>query len=275
MVPPVFRLWRHPRRFPRPRGDGPHDLDGRLPEHWVSPPARGWSHQTMRAADDAVGFPARAGMVRYNLECLGKLKRFPRPRGDGPSRARIRLAGLEVSPPARGWSPISMSPRPILGGFPARAGMVPRWRPQCLLFRRFPRPRGDGPPNRSGCARCDRVSPPARGWSAISVFRLARAGGFPARAGMVRLGKYLMKPMPRFPRPRGDGPRPHRSHGGCATVSPPARGWSLLRNVLAVLDAGFPARAGMVPALITCPVFEVWFPRPRGDGPLQNIEKTS
>ena len=55
----------------------------------------------------------------------GALERFPRPRGDGPLRTRLRFPLQQVSPPARGWSQQAPCSR--------------------LDQERFPRPRGDGP----------------------------------------------------------------------------------------------------------------------------------
>jgi hypothetical protein len=52
-------------------------------------------------------------------------------------------------------------------------------------------------------------------------------------------------------------------------VPPPARGWSLDQHALHIEVAGSPARAGMVPLMLTWWPGLSRFPRPRGDGPLQ------
>ena len=122
------------------------------------------------------------------------------------------------------------------------------------------------------------VSPPTRGWTVTA------SGPEPGR-------------------PRGDGPLFRAWQGALDLVSPPTRGWTepaILREILrfhrtfrllrALRDGGFPAHAGMDPALCVplpddCAGFPAhagmdpfpcrtdalpelhWFPRPRGDGP--------
>ena len=125
--------------FPRPRGDGPacsprakHPASG-FPAHAgmdpavtgsaaptgdgaegrptpVSPPTRGWTQglRTSRSAGPPHGgFPAHAGMDPIATRARRiDLRRFPRPRGDGPLRAHRSMVVLhgEVSPPTRGWT---------------------------------------------------------------------------------------------------------------------------------------------------------------------------
>src|SRR6266567_2013494 len=80
--------------------------------------------------------------------------------------------GLEVSPPARGWSHAIRCP-------PASI--------------RFPRPRGDGPRYSGRLQAGHRVSPPARGWSLLDLGKIRVQLGFPARAGMVPSGPQRMR----------------------------------------------------------------------------------
>ena len=113
--------------FPRPRGDGPIHASMPEPVSEVSPPTRGWSrlHRDLHPVD--AGFPAHAGMVpccqRPSISC----RRFPRPRGDGPVRPEEAVRDFRVSPPTRGWSPRYCLTAPAELGFPAHAGMVPRY----------------------------------------------------------------------------------------------------------------------------------------------------
>src|SRR6266568_4061856 len=58
--------------------------------------------------------------------------------------------GLEVSPPARGWSFPRPRPEPLGQGFPARAGMVLGKKPALYTGSRFPRPAGMVPAHRVG-----------------------------------------------------------------------------------------------------------------------------
>ena len=91
-------------RFPRPRGDGPVRAFVPVSRIVVSPPTRGWTRPRCRRALRARGFPAHAGMDPQDPGSSGICWRFPRPRGDGPTEARYRLAALGVSPPTRGWT---------------------------------------------------------------------------------------------------------------------------------------------------------------------------
>ena len=274
--------------FPRPRGDGPPESmpTSRTPR--VSPPARGWSHGNGAIASYAPGFPARAGMVRCSAPRASLRRRFPRPRGDGPHTLRQHRSRWRVSPPARGWSRPSRSPKSRSRGFPARAGMVPllerRGRDRAegfparagmVLIRgfsqdlgtRFPRPRGDGPRNIGNPGQRVPVSPPARGWSSSPTWAWRPTTGFPARAGMVPTSSSSATRRKWFPRPRGDGPYPWFLAGFRDAVSPPARGWSPNHSRACAARSGFPARAGMVRLLLGFHRSDRRFPRPRGDGP--------
>ena len=154
----------------------------RSPPKWVSPPTRGW---TVPIVDVAAGG-------------------FPRPRGDGPWRRVTKTTPMyPVSPPTRGWTPAS------LGGFPAHRG----WTDVTGHYERwFPRPRGDGPFERSLMVRSAAVSPPTRGWTVRLYGDLSRRFPRPRGDG----------PVNAFPRPRGDGPWTPDRRG----VSPPTRGWT-------------------------------------------------
>ena len=73
---------------------------------------------------------------------------------------------------------------PAIGGFPAHAGMD-RWRALTMTcWRRFPRPRGDGPITAVRGIDPQLVSPPTRGWTSCATCRFWLDAGFPAHAGM-------------------------------------------------------------------------------------------
>ena len=71
----------------------------------------------------------------------------------------------------------------------------------------------------------------------------------------------------RFPRPRGDGPSNGYGQWSDTGVSPPTRGWTVLRRLRVRVDAGFPAHAGMDHQDLAANRPGARFPRPRGDGP--------
>ncbi len=78
------RLEALPRGFPRPRGDGPLTLAGAYASLPVSPPTRGWPLLGGSFMPLFYGFPAHAGMALDNAISADPIRRFPRPRGDGP-----------------------------------------------------------------------------------------------------------------------------------------------------------------------------------------------
>ena len=141
------------RGFPRPRGDGPSCPSRRTHGSRVSPPTRGWTTGLSSATSESSGFPAHAGMDLASHCRSLSVRRFPRPRGDGPRETVWRYRVRVVSPPTRGWtSALLIGPR-ICRGFPAHAGMDPC---RCdLLFNQ-------------------QVSPPTRGWTRLERDRLHR-----------------------------------------------------------------------------------------------------
>ena len=234
------------------------------------------------------GFPAHAGMDLSTCERFRRCRRFPRPRGDGPSKAGTHRSADPVSPPTRGWTRSARIGAAIFGGFPAHAGMDPtpsRSRPSST---RFPRPRGDGPRSRFGGGGHGEVSPPTRGWTLDCSRRKRRYAGFPAHAGMDPTFRKRSTSPIWFPRPRGDGPeclfttayrmkvspptRGWTSRGGSRDrradgFPPPTRGWTPKEVARLVPRVGFPAHAGMDPLDDLRPNVTYGFPRPRGDGP--------
>ena len=78
-----------------------------------------------------------------------------------------------------------------------------------------------------------------------------------------RRGKHVI----RFPRPRGDGPGGTKGRRTRRTVSPPTRGWTVPACSLRSRRRGFPAHAGMDPSTSCSALVASRFPRPRGDGP--------
>ena len=182
---------------------------------------------------EELGFPAHAGMDRLTSPSRGRRAGFPRPRGDGPWCSGATRRGCAVSPPTRGWTtglerqwPVEGVSPPTRGwtllthaysslfrGFPAHAGMDlsrPISLPPGLWF---PRPRGDGPSPSLHHLPDWAVSPPTRGWTVRQWLLGLPCHGFPAHAGMDRDRGRRGCRGARFPRPRGDGPRPDRLKG--------------------------------------------------------------
>ncbi len=197
---------RRRKRFPRPRGDGPPESCQPVRLARVSPPTRGWTRPDNSNRHRGQGFPAHAGMDPRSHHAPYASRRFPRPRGDGPSLLEGTVRRLVVSPPTRGWTVIMHTPVGLADGFPAHAGMDPIWPWLVLAVARFPphagmdpagrassvwrggfpRPRGDGPLAVRSIASRIRVSPPTRGWTHVGEQVVGAPGGFPAHAGMDR-----------------------------------------------------------------------------------------
>ena len=140
-----------------------------------------------------------------------------------------------------------------------------------LHRRRFPRPRGDGPVGQARPVDPLMVSPPTRGWTVQLGDRACARWGFPAHAGMDLTYTVSGTEGTRFPRPRGDGPRALISCAKPFSVSPPTRGWTPGIAGLTGGQGGFPAHAGMDRR--RCLAFGAMarFPRPRGDGPAEQL----
>ena len=121
-----------------------------------------------------------------------RCSRFPRPREDGPKSDMKTYLDRLVSPPTRGWTHRrSVRDGSRRGFIPAHAGMDLISAIAASATPRFPRPRGDGPVQRTTPS----MPPPASA-------------------------------TPRFPRPRGDGPPVGDLYYRALLVSPPTRGWT-------------------------------------------------
>ena len=236
---------RAPIRFPRPRGDGPSQRLSAAAIKQVSPPTRGWTAVAGDGRRAGRGFPAHAGMDLWDTREKQWEWRFPRPRGDGPETGAWSVQYTEVSPPTRGWTLGWCFRHRWHRGFPAHAGMDPDDRRRAAPHRRFPRPRGDGPPTATGPTASCTVSPPTRGWTRVARIPCVRLAGFPAHAGMDPVLTVVYDDTNGFPRPRGDGPCAGCGEMLICGVSPPTRGWTDYHLIPARIVAGFPAHAGM------------------------------
>ena len=267
IVPPAHRGRGAREGPPRPRGDRPTKRPPVLRSRASSPPARGSSALPLVVAEERHVLPARAGIVLCARRSPTPAASPPRPRGDRPDGLWVGRVEAGSSPPARGSSYPSSSPRSSSPVLPARAGIVLMQAPRSSCRGSPPRPRGDRPPSGRPTRRRYSSSPPARGSSCRQVAASegrdvlpARAGivlhviqgrptasVLPARAGIVPLrGRRLGRGMSP-PRPRGDRPLRIAQPSEGSASSPPARGSSCLRIVAGSAPVVLPARAGIVP----------------------------
>ena len=157
-----------PIRLPRPRGDGPCMAALPYCRMAAPPPTRGWTPTTPSTMPSTRGSPAHAGMDRDAPTSKTRRARLPRPRGDGP-KSQPKCAPREwAPPPTRGWTRCAGAGPHRGWGSPAHAGMDRDPPGSPTPRRRLPRPRGDGPPIRSGLARSRRAPPPTRGWTVFA-----------------------------------------------------------------------------------------------------------
>ena len=120
------------------------------------------------------GAPAAVGF------CSG----LPRTRGDGPMPDKSIVTGHGASPHTRGWTPPAGSHPGQALGFPAHAGMDPRFPGATSRPSRLPRTRGDGPWTREGRRARETASPHTRGWTPLTRRDGFPRLGFPAHAGI-------------------------------------------------------------------------------------------
>ena len=238
--------------LPRTRGDGPSRFKTREHRSTASPHTRGWTAGGLVRQWRGYGFPAHAGMDPADAVVRHRGHRLPRTRGDGPRATDPDPAGTPASPHTRGWTPFDDLIHVPRTGFPAHAGMDPGCRPPTPSGTWLPRTRGDGP------QRVRQVDGPD--------------AGFPAHAGMDRFDIARHGPATGLPRTRGDGPGHVGREDPAGVASPHTRGWTRRRPIEVGRDCGFPAHAGMDPAIATWTSRTDGLPRTRGDGPLYTID---
>ena len=172
----------------------------------ISPPAWGWpdSEQASQASDP--DFPTRVGMAQLDPPTWLPNKRFPHPRGDGPSTSSVSGTSTTISPPAWGWPDARAFVKHFGLDFPTRVGMARIIGVSAHGSRGFPHPRGDGPCCDAGAVTIRWISPPAWGWPDAGLTAWPILSDFPTRVGMAHGRENPRSQFTRFPHPRGDGP---------------------------------------------------------------------
>ena len=172
--------------FPHPRGDGP-----RVPPYsksgWqISPPTWGWPAAGDRNPETLEDFPTHVGMARCTARSTPILRRFPHPRGDGPSPTAPPTPPTPISPPTWGWPAQLMIPPTSWIDFPTHVGMARARQMAAPSLWRFPHPRGDGPTIPGAVGAAPAISPPTWGWPALPPSPPSPKPDFPTHVGMAR-----------------------------------------------------------------------------------------
>ena len=152
--------------FPRIRGDVPRGPDHRYYFFRFSPHTRGCSYLDVLGEMPAVVFPAYAGMFPRTCSMPDLTPRFPRIRGDVPTKKLRETYPHVFSPHTRGCSVFQIVSTYCLFVFPAYAGMFLFTGSQRQGNTRFPRIRGDVPCGVWWCPLLSWFSPHTRGCSA-------------------------------------------------------------------------------------------------------------
>ena len=218
--------------FPRIRGDVPARFYRRSKIPSFSPHTRGCSSTPAKRNITANVFPAYAGMFRRWRRPEGHARRFPRIRGDVPTKAEQEALEEVV--------------------FPAYAGMFRSRGTATSAAWCFPRIRGDVPQSPTPTTPCTRFSPHTRGCSYFSPGWFLSMCVFPAYAGMFRRPGCAWVPSWRFPRIRGDVPLDIGGEFTAGEFSPHTRGCSEMALAPVTDKPVFPAYAGMFRASKSC-----------------------
>ena len=235
------------RGFPRTRGDGPSSSSDAFPSPALPPHTRGWTRWISGRRLSRWASPAHAGMDRSSSTSGPCSPRFPRTRGDGPIGQSRRGLPRRLPPHTRGWTLALLAGRVDEGASPAHAGMDPGPFPSGSWCPRFPRTRGDGPAHRAHRGHPAGLPPHTRGWTLAGEGDVHQDRASPAHAGMDPKVSSLVLYFTRFPRTRGDGPKPNTSTRTSNGLPPHTRGWTETASSRPAWTHASPAHAGMDP----------------------------
>ncbi len=134
-----------PKWLPRMRGDRPGDVEGQVRLDQATPHARGSTRPSVRPKTAYLGYPACAGIDPDSVRREDTNPGLPRMRGDRPVYSQAVRSWILATPHARGsTSPTEGRTLPT-PGYPACAGIDPRYKEGKAWRLRLPRMRGDRP----------------------------------------------------------------------------------------------------------------------------------
>ncbi len=172
----------------------------------ATPRARGSTPSELGFVHPAPGYPACAG-IDLPMVLPGEIRhRLPRVRGDRPLRHRRSPPDAPATPRARGSTLQALARELQHVGYPACAGIDPRW--ICWRHRNpgLPRVRGDRPTLVGTLVAGLPATPRARGSTYPCRHAGRRSAGYPACAGIDPRRVIVAVIRQRLPRVRGDRP---------------------------------------------------------------------
>ncbi len=190
-------------------------------------------------------------------------------RGDRPRKVYKFSTPTVATPHARGSTHPMLDLLNKANGYPACAGIDPRFLPHLPPNQWLPRMRGDRPPSESQPREHHLATPHARGSTCAWRGSPSPPGGYPACAGIDLCTLVYPHSMQWLPRMRGDRPRDYFDVGTPELATPHARGSTFPRRAFLPSEPGYPACAGIdrksTPLMYRTPRL----PRMRGDRPVR------
>ena len=252
-------------RLPRMRGDRPRGRTCSPASRSATPHARGSTRPGPEGRSGPDGYPACAGIDPRRLTSHSRGVRLPRMRGDRPRPERAGRGPQVATPHARGSTCHCSGARLRRCGYPACAGIDPRFWVGWGCISRLPRMRGDRPLLLCSYVRQSRATPHARGSTYLHMGlepgstatphargstllqhrEHLHGNGYPACAG---IDPHSCKNPPTcegLPRMRGDRPALYVGRLASGAATPHARGSTLSAEALRARIGGYPACAGI------------------------------
>ena len=195
-------------RFPRTRGDVPGPGTRSQILGWLPPHTRGCTRCRAASQPAWSASPAHAGMYPASVRPPRPASRFPRTRGDVPTKGQATSSVATLPPHTRGCTLTPWPTHSPGGASPAHAGMYPSMPTRRRVLSRFPRTRGDVPLASDDDQSSARLPPHTRGCTVRLVYQHAVAAASPAHAGMYPWPTSMANTHTGFPRTRGDVPDP-------------------------------------------------------------------